>query len=154
MSLILELANTVGTALDTKELKLLTNSFETSFPALTQHTFTIEVHFFDENEMQTLNREQRSKDKPTDVLSFPLFTSQSAWEGFGQPEALLGTIVICPTYAAAQGTPLLDLVHHGILHVLGFDHETDIATWRMQEHGIVEKAQQQGLLIHGIPDDL
>jgi rRNA maturation RNase YbeY len=80
----------------------------------------------DEGEMQELNRAYRGKDRPTDVLSF----SQS--EGPAVPRSsLLGDLVLCPPVAERQakerGHPTaheLDiLLVHGLLHLLGHDHE-------------------------------
>jgi probable rRNA maturation factor len=78
--------------------------------------------------VRTLNAAYRSQDKPTNVLSFPL----QAHPGTGS-HALLGDVVLAletvTREAAEQGTPLLHhlqhLVVHGILHLLGFQHETD-----------------------------
>ena len=69
--------------------------------------------------VQALNRRFRRKDKPTDVLSFPLATG--------------GDIAVCAEIArrnaARLGHPLSDeikiLVLHGMLHLAGYDHETD-----------------------------
>lgn len=73
---------------------------------------------------QQLNRTYRHMDKPTNVLSFPQAT---------QEDGFLGDIIlafeVCREEAEAEGKPFLDhvthLVVHGILHLLGFDHETD-----------------------------
>ena len=72
--------------------------------------------------MRSLNRRFRSKDKSTDVLSFP------AGEG-----GLLGDIVVSVPYAVRQarrrgdraGLEMERLLVHGYLHLLGYDHETD-----------------------------
>ncbi len=80
-----------------------------------------------DEEMQRLNREYRHVDAPTDVLSFPM------WEGeFGDvcPE-LLGDVVISTETARMmsdqRGMSLEGIVDlllaHGILHLVGFDHE-------------------------------
>ena|SRR3989344_1203687 len=74
-----------------------------------------------------LNVQYRQKDKPTDVLSFPL--EETALEKYGILP--LGDIFICPDVAVAQaaetGTPIKEemarLVVHGLLHLLGYDHE-------------------------------
>jgi probable rRNA maturation factor len=87
------------------------------------------VALSDDETVRTLNAQFRGKDKPTNVLSFP------APERFGAagPRALLGDIVLAQETlereAADQGVTaahhLQHLVVHGLLHLLGFDHETD-----------------------------
>jgi probable rRNA maturation factor len=74
--------------------------------------------------MRTLNRRYRRKDRTTDVLAFPA-------GGGGEP--LLGDIVISVPYASRQarrrGEPVSReierLLVHGLLHLSGYDHETD-----------------------------
>ena len=82
-----------------------------------------------DREIAQLNREHRGKDKPTDVLSFPLYEAGEAAPGEG--ERLLGDVVISVDTARRQAAdydaPLQNEVYrlliHGILHVLGHDHE-------------------------------
>jgi probable rRNA maturation factor len=79
-----------------------------------------------EDEMAQINGEHRSKPQSTDVLAFPVdgeggVASLADWPDDGPPPEL-GDIVICP--AAAQ-EPLTTLAVHGLLHLLGYDHETD-----------------------------
>jgi probable rRNA maturation factor len=73
--------------------------------------------------MRALNAEHRGIDKATDVLSFPLDGPDLAagWPADGPPPEL-GDVVICPE---AAEDPLPTLVVHGLLHLLGYDHETD-----------------------------
>jgi probable rRNA maturation factor len=74
-------------------------------------------------EIHTLNRQYRGKDKPTDVLSFPLADELQPF--------LLGDVVISVETAARQAQrrdhslreELQTLLIHGILHLLGYDHE-------------------------------
>lgn len=74
-------------------------------------------------ESHTLNRQYRGKDKPTDVLSFPLADELQPF--------LLGEVVISVETAARQAQrrghtlreELQTLLVHGILHLLGYDHE-------------------------------
>lgn len=78
-------------------------------------------------EIRELNREHRGKDNPTDVLSFPL----EPWDAPDGGERLLGDVVISVDTARRQAAeydaPLQNeinrLLIHGILHVLGHDHE-------------------------------
>jgi len=74
-------------------------------------------------QMAEINGTHRDKPVPTDVLSFPVDGPEIAdgWPDDG-PAPELGDIVICPQ--AAQD-PLETLAVHGLLHLLGYDHETD-----------------------------
>jgi probable rRNA maturation factor len=69
-----------------------------------------------EDEIRRLNREHRGLDEPTDVLAFPV---DEAGVAAGPRE--LGDVVICPHYAEN----LVEVVVHGVLHLCGYDHETD-----------------------------
>ncbi|MDO9409390.1 rRNA maturation RNase YbeY [Patulibacter sp.] len=66
--------------------------------------------------IHALNLEHRGKDKPTDVLSFPI---DGAGPVAGPRE--IGDVVICPEHTVS----MREAVVHGILHLVGFDHETD-----------------------------
>lgn len=87
---------------------------------------TLDLFFVGNAEIKRLNRRWRGKNRPTDVLSFPL-RGAKAWPGAGEE---LGDIVISiPTAradAAKYGRKYRDeltlLLVHGILHLLGFDH--------------------------------
>jgi probable rRNA maturation factor len=76
----------------------------------------IAVEFVDEVRIRELNREHRGKDRPTDVLSFPIDE-----DGDSPGPRELGDIVICPEHTEN----LREAVVHGALHVTGMDHETD-----------------------------
>ncbi len=88
--------------------------------------------------IQGLNQQWRGKAAPTDVLSFPQ-----------EDEDFLGDLVISvPTatrQAAERGTPLRDelrvLMVHGLLHLLGYDHETNDAD-------LAEMAEAEARLLH------
>ena len=69
-----------------------------------------------ENRIRELNREHRDRDRPTDVLSFPV---DGGGEVSGPRE--LGDVVICPEHAE----DLTEAAIHGVLHLCGYDHETD-----------------------------
>ena len=75
------------------------------------------------DEMAAINGAHRGKPEPTDVLAFPIDGPdvRGGWPDDG-PAPELGDIVICPD--AAQ-EPLSTLAVHGLLHLLGYDHETD-----------------------------
>lgn len=91
--------------------------------------------------VRALNREFRGRDEPTDVLSFPAFdTDVLAAAGADMPPLLLGDIIIAlqTTLADAKrdGKPAADhlrhLVVHGILHLLGHDHQQEDAAADME----------------------
>jgi GTP-binding protein Era len=70
----------------------------------------------DSRRIRELNRHYRGRDEPTDVLSFPVDESRPS---AGPRE--LGDVVICPQ----QAGDLEEAVVHGVLHLAGYDHETD-----------------------------
>jgi probable rRNA maturation factor len=76
----------------------------------------VAVAFVAPDEIAALNAEHRGKDGPTDVLSFPV-------DGAGPVAGVreLGDVVICPQHA----DDLAEAVVHGVLHLVGMDHETD-----------------------------
>ena len=74
------------------------------------------VEFVDAGRIAALNAEHRGKDEPTDVLSFPVDES-----GPSHGPRELGDVVICPEHTA----DLEEAVVHGVLHLVGMDHETD-----------------------------
>jgi probable rRNA maturation factor len=99
----------------------------------------------DDETIADLNRRFRDQDKPTNVLSFPAPQN---------PERFLGDIAlaygVCAREAQEQGKPLANhlqhLVAHGVLHLLGYDHESDAQADEMEN---LERAVLAGL---GIPD--
>ena len=74
------------------------------------------IELVDAERIRELNREHRRRDGPTDVLSFPM---DEAGPALGPRE--LGDVVICPEYTR----DLTEAVVHGVLHLCGYDHETD-----------------------------
>jgi probable rRNA maturation factor len=74
------------------------------------------VELVDERRISQLNRDHRGRDLPTDVLSFPV---DEAGPAAGPRE--LGDVVICPEHT----DDLIEAVVHGVLHLCGYDHETD-----------------------------
>lgn len=85
----------------------------------------------DDKEISDLNRRFRHKDKPTDVLSFPSVGSDGVDEELEHLQGMLGDLVISlPTalrqsraYRHSLQAELLRLLVHGLLHLLGYDHE-------------------------------
>lgn len=97
-------------------------------------TSHVAIKVIDEDEMTQLNKQYRDKNGPTNVLSFPTPTTP------GCPQHLLGDIAICATVvwreANEANIPLAahwaHLTIHGLLHLLGYDHETDTQANEMQ----------------------
>jgi len=108
----------------------------------------LSIRIVDAREGRTLNRQYRDRDYATNVLSFPVELPP----GIASP--LLGDLAICAPVVAReareQGKALRDhyahLTVHGVLHLLGFDHQEDTEAARMEklETGILAKL--------GVPD--
>jgi len=75
------------------------------------------IAFVDDERISALNAEHRGKVGPTDVLSFPIDGAEIAVLGPRE----LGDVVICPEHTA----DLREAVVHGVLHLVGMDHEVD-----------------------------
>ena len=95
-------------------------------------TVSVSVHFGTDDEVQALNRDYRHKDKPTNVLSFPMIDPDdfAALANTDDGEVLLGDIMLayqtCAREAEEKGIALAahatHLALHGMLHLLGHDH--------------------------------
>jgi probable rRNA maturation factor len=115
-------------------------------PAQTRHEVT--VRLVGVSESQTLNRDYRGKDAPTNVLSFPFEAPPEV------PIPLLGDLVICHAVveqeAQQQHKPLAQhyahMVVHGTLHLLGYDHIED------DEAEVMEHLERDILADLEIPD--
>lgn len=105
----------------------------------------LSITIVDEDRMSELHVEWMNLPGPTDVLSFPMdeLLPQSAADGPG----IIGDIVLCPEFAAAQPLkhPLADelsiLTIHGILHCLGYDHaevEEERVMFALQDQILVD----------------
>jgi len=103
---------------------------------------SVAIAFVTDTEIARLNKTYRKKNKPTDVLSFP---AQSAKRT--NKKKFLGDIAIAPAvarrYAKKNGRTLQSeicvLILHGILHLLGYDHETDRGQMDRVEHKLRRK---------------
>ncbi|THD37833.1 MAG: rRNA maturation RNase YbeY [Sphingomonas sp.] len=96
----------------------------------------VSVRLTSDDEVHTLNRQYRHKDKPTNVLSFPMVQPdllETVTLNSDDGEVLLGDIVlahgVCEREAAERGITLEEhathLIVHGTLHLLGYDHIDD-----------------------------
>lgn len=129
--------------IDDPRWKALSGLAEKAHQATLQHLgldpaqFEVSVLGCDDARIAALNADFRGKPRPTNVLSWPSAERAAAHDGQGPaaPDAdadpALGDIAIaydtCAAEAAAAGKPLADhalhLLVHGILHLLGYDHE-------------------------------
>ena len=126
---------------------LLQRWAEAALPSDTQQPGLV-IRVVDEDESRALNSRYRSKNAPTNVLSFPSEV----------PEAVeldhLGDLVICAGVvyqeALEQGKPSeyhwAHMVVHGVLHLRGYDHQTEV------QAGAMETLEKQILAELGIPD--
>jgi probable rRNA maturation factor len=87
-------------------------------------------------EMAALNAAHRGKDEPTDVLSFPLDARDVLPDGLPRQ---LGDVVVCPERAEADGTPVALLLVHGVLHLVGYDHEADNGDMLRRQEAIFQE---------------
>jgi probable rRNA maturation factor len=105
----------------------------------------VSVLLADDAAVRELNAEWRGKDKPTNVLSFP--AAPTAAPHLGDVALAYET---CAREAAEQGKPLehhlSHLVAHGVLHLLGWDHESEDEAEAMEAH------ERQILAGLGVPD--
>jgi probable rRNA maturation factor len=106
--------------------------------ALKQESFEyfaeISVSFIDNEAIHKLNLQYREKDKPTDVLSFPIWEKDELEDGsaFDGHAVTLGDIIISAEQAKTQSEEyghslereICFLAVHSVLHLLGYDHET------------------------------
>jgi len=99
-------------------------------------TIEISIRLADDDEVRTLNAQYRDKDKPTNVLSFPMIQPDlldTVTTNSDDGEVLLGDIVlaygVCAREAEERGITIADhathLIVHGTLHLLGYDHLGD-----------------------------
>lgn len=99
----------------------------------------IELLVVHNDEIQQLNKEHRKIDKATDVLSFPM--------DFDLPNMPLGSIVIsvdfveekAKEYGHSFDEEFSLLFIHGLLHLLGYDHEVDNGEHRNKEEELIKK---------------
>jgi rRNA maturation RNase YbeY len=133
------------------QLTKLLAGYDRAFPTL---QILADVVLVNAAEMQQLNLDQRGLDEPTDVLSFPTIpTLEEIRHQAERQPTLIGSIVICPEKAAAYGETPVQLVHHGLVHLLGYDHETDFPAWLAEEKRILELLKTFDLDIPPVPYD-
>ena len=125
-------------------------------PELANPRLSASLLFTSDEEVHTLNREWRQRDKPTNVLSFPMLERSDllALAPDGPPE-LLGDIALayetCAREATEKGISVqahtAHLIVHGLLHLAGYDHELG------EEHAeAMEALEVKALALIGVAD--
>lgn len=116
----------------------------------------VSVTFIDNKKIHKLNREHRDQDKPTDVLSFPMWEREELYDGsaYDGHAVTLGDIIISAEKAKAQAEEyghsiereLAFLSVHSTLHLLGYDHEVS-----EEEEKYMNDKQEEVLTRIGLP---
>lgn len=127
---MIELENNTNLEIDISSLENIANT-------LTKKD--IELMVVKNDEIQQINKEHRNIDKATDVLSFPM--------DFDFPNMPLGSIVISTDFVEEKSKEyghtfneeFLLLFIHGILHLLGYDHEVDNGEHRQKEEELIKQ---------------
>ena len=125
--------------------------------ATTRALVEISVRLTSDEEVRQLNAQYRGKDRATNVLSFPMIQRdllETVTQNSDDGEVLLGDIVlahgVCACEAAERGIGvdqhLSHLMVHGVLHLLGYDHQGDL------EADAMEAIERDALASLGIAD--
>jgi probable rRNA maturation factor len=119
--------------------------------------FEVSVRFSSDEDVRALNAAWRAKDKATNVLSFPMVERDflETFRRSGAGEALLGDVIlahgVCAREAAGKGvsveTHAAHLIVHGMLHLLGYDHEKG-----EEDAEAMEETERRALAAIGISD--
>ena len=129
-----------------KRVRIALPTFDTfakkSLCQLNLKSDSVAIAFVTDTKIARLNKTYRKKNKPTDVLSFPAQSGKRP-----NKDKFLGDIAIAPAvarrYAKKNGRSLQSeiciLILHGILHLLGYDHETDRGQMDRIEHKLRRK---------------
>lgn len=102
----------------------LSNILDSALAHFDLNNALIELNFVSKSQIRKLNDKFRHIDKPTDVLSFPQIELPTS------KIRLLGSIIISSEIVTEKGEGLDDVVKHGLLHLLGYDHESDDEKWQ------------------------
>lgn len=106
--------------------KKVTAGFDSLLGEKAKNHYEVNVQIVSPKEIQRLNKKWRQIDRPTDVLSFPLFSSLAE---LPEADAPIGDLVICPEMVDPKHLDLKECLVHGLLHLLGYDHEGNKRAW-------------------------
>lgn len=124
---------------------------------LAHDNLLVSLVFADDEEVHALNRQWRAKDRPTNVLSFPMLSREDVLVAAANEASpgMLGDLIlargVCTREATEKGIPVEDhashLIVHGLLHLAGYDHETDEA-----DAVAMEAMETKALALIGLAD--
>ena len=127
--------------------KVVNKCFEVE--KLEASNFYISIILTNPENIQRINKEYRNIDKPTDVLSFPMFEKEELENAKFENQEVLGDIIIsiekvkeqAEEYGHSFERELAYMVVHGFYHLMGFDHmiEEEKEIMRAKEENVLEK---------------
>lgn len=113
---------------------------------LPHRDYVVSLHLVSDATIRALNAEHRSKDAVTDVLSFPLIDSRDFVLPPGETIQLGDVVISYPTalsqaddFGHSVEREVAYLVAHGVLHILGYDHEDEA------ERGVMRAKEEEAL---------
>ena len=131
-------------------------------PELASDALLVSLVLADDDEVHALNRQWRAKDKPTNVLSFPMLSRAEVLRAAADPDhaGMLGDMIlahgVCAREAAEKGVPIethaAHLIVHGLLHLAGYDHETGSGETDSDGAAAMEALEINALARMGLPD--
>jgi probable rRNA maturation factor len=149
LTLTLSLQDEQRLAVDTERLREVARRAAAGEGAIGEISITL----VDAGRIAELNATYLGGDGPTDVLSFPVDGLVTTPPGDDDPPVLIGDVVLCPEVAIAQAPPGPDgaaseldlLITHGVLHLLGYDHDTQeaAAAMRSREQAVCGRSGAQ-----------
>lgn len=126
-------------------------------PEIAHDTMLVSLVLADDEEVHALNKQWRAKDKPTNVLSFPMLSREEVLQAGANPDApaMLGDMIlahgVCTREAQDKGIAVTahtsHLIVHGLLHLAGYDH--DIGEAEAEE---MEGLERKALALLGLAD--
>lgn len=126
-------------------------------PELAHDNLIVSLVMADNDEVHALNKQWRARDKPTNVLSFPMLSREEVLHAAADEGApgMLGDLIlahgVCTREAAEKGIAAeahaTHLIVHGLLHLAGYDHETGEA-----DATAMEALETKALALLGLPD--
>ncbi len=132
--------------------KVITQQLEKIRNLIGYESFSLTIWFSTKDEIQQLNKQFRHKDMVTDIISFPYHASATPEKKIvpqSDDDKHLGDIIICPdkvtqdapNYEQTFDERLRDLLVHGTLHLIGYDHidDDDYAVMRAKEQMIINQ---------------